>query len=326
MSRGDSTSIDSGLSEKSPSQHLAEQTAVACLIAIGWYNALELIVVCFSTFKRYGGLYFWSLLIASSSIIPFSLGYLLIIYNVYTNLFPVAMELVAWVGMVTGQSLVLWSRLHLVVQNHNLLRWTLAMIIVDTIIFHIPGSVLELGSHTDKQYLFDRAFNIFERIQLIGFSIQETILSLIYSWEAVRMLKLRPRAHFRSILVQLLVINLAMIIMDAAVIGAQYTGYFDVHVTLKAMVYSVKLKLEYAILGKLVHYAEMGRTTSQPSDLSDYVDLTYNTGQRPARTYSQGRRSDRDVEHIHMSSKDYTPPRGRWKSHGVPSSSAEALT
>ncbi|KAG0159905.1 hypothetical protein PDIDSM_7432 [Penicillium digitatum] len=274
MSLADIPGSNFSLADGSVDARFSERTAVACLIAIAWYNALELIVLCFTTFKRYGGGYFWCLLIASFSIIPFGLGYLLIIFNIYNNIFPVAMELVAWVGMVTGQSLVLWSRLHLVCHSPAVLRATLAMIIVNAIILHIPGSVLELGSHSNKSSLFTHGFNIFERIQLVGFSIQECILSIIYSWEAVRLLNLRPRGHYRGTLVQLLIVNVVMIVMDAAIIGVQYSGLFDIHVTLKAMVYSVKLKLEYAILGKLVHITEVSGSSSAPTDLSDFVDLS----------------------------------------------------
>ncbi|CAI7568596.1 unnamed protein product [Penicillium glandicola] len=275
MSPADIPGSNFSLADRSVGDQFAEHTVVACLIAIGWYNAFELIVLCFTTFKRYGGCYFWCLLIASFSIIPFGLGYLLIIFDIYSNMFPVGMELVAWVGMVTGQSLVLWSRLHLVCHSPNVLRATLAMIIIDAIILHIPGSVLEFGSHSNKSSLFTTGFNIFERIQLVGFSIQEIVLSVIYSWEAVRLLNLRPRGQYRGTLVQLLIVNIAMIIMDAAVIGVQYLGYFDIHVALKAMVYSVKLKLEYAILGKLVGITEMHGSNSAPTDLSDFVDLSF---------------------------------------------------
>lgn len=278
MSSYDIPGSNFGLTERSIN-NFAERTAVACLIGVAWYNALELIILCFTTFKRYGGCYFWCLLISSVAIIPFGLGYLLIIFNIYNNLFPVAMELIAWVCMVTGQSLVLWSRLHLVVQNHTVLRWTLAMIIVDAIVFHIPASVLELGSHSNKSAIFTPAFNIFERIQLIAFSLQEVILSGIYAYEAVRLLNLRPRGHYRGTLVQLLIVNLAMILMDAAVIGVQYSGFFDIHVTLKAFVYSVKLKLEYAVLGRLVIFTEMCGSSSQPTDLSDFVDLSFHPNQ-----------------------------------------------
>lgn len=285
MSSADFTGSRFSFADRS---QFAERTIVACFIALAWYNALELIVLCFSTFKRYGGCYFWCLLIASFSIIPFGLGYLLIIYDIYTNMFPVAMELIAWVGMVTGQSLVLWSRLHLVCHNPNVLRATLAMIIVDAIIFHIPGSILELGSHSNKSSLFTAGFNIFERIQLVGFSIQEIILSIIYAWEGVRLLNLRPRGHYRGTLVQLLIVNIIMILMDAAVIGVQYSGLFDIHVTLKALVYSIKLKLEYAILGKLVDITEISGSNSAPTDLSDFVDLSFhNNGHGNPQTGSE---------------------------------------
>jgi hypothetical protein len=271
------------IADRSVDGRFAERTVIACFIAISWYNALELIVLCFTTFKRYGGCYFWCLLIASFSIIPFGLGYVLIIFKIYANMFPVAMELVAWIGMVTGQSLVLWSRLHLVCHNPTVLRATLAMIIVDAIVLHIPGSVLELGSHSNKSSLFTHGFNIFERIQLVGFSIQEIILSIIYSWEAVRLLNLRPRGRYRGTLVQLLIVNVAMIIMDAAIIGVQYSGFFDIHVALKGMVYSVKLKLEYSILGKLVGITENGGSGSSAlTDLSEFVDLSFqNPGTQP---------------------------------------------
>jgi hypothetical protein len=105
----------------------------------------------------------------------------------------------------------------------------------------------------------------------------------------VRLLNLRPRGQYRGTLVQLLIVNLAMILMDAAIIGVQYSGFFNIHVTLKALAYSIKLKLEYAILGKLVHFTEMSHSTnSAPTDLSDFVDLSFHQNhQRPADSDSQ---------------------------------------
>jgi hypothetical protein len=176
------------------------------------------------------------------------------------------------------------------------------MIITCAIIFHIPAAVLELGSHSNKSYLFNKAFSVFERIQLVGFSLQEVILSAIYSWEAVRLLNLRPRGHYKGTLIQLLVVNMIMVCMDAAIIGVQYSGLFDIHVTLKAMCYSIKLKLEYAVLTKLVVFAEKSGSNSAPTDLADFVDLSYhhNNPLTPeddeSRTRSAGESPDRPVQ------------------------------
>ncbi|OGM46576.1 hypothetical protein ABOM_004650 [Aspergillus bombycis] len=237
------------------SAEIALECVVATFIGIAWYNSIELVVLCFTTFKRYGGCYFWSLVVASISIVPFALGYALLIFKIFPSYFSVALEVAGWWGMVTGQSMVLWSRLHLVVHSRRILRWTLIMIITDAILFHVPASVLEFGAHSDNHPEFNPAFDIFERIQLVAFSVQEIVLSAIYAWAAIEMLKLTPRGHYKGILVHLLFINFVMISMDAAVVGVQYAGFFRIHVSLKAMFYSVKLKMEYAILGRLVHVA-----------------------------------------------------------------------
>lgn len=60
---------------------VAEDFSIACFIAVSWYNAIELIVLCFTTFKKRGGFYFWALLISSIGILPFGLGYILLIFD-----------------------------------------------------------------------------------------------------------------------------------------------------------------------------------------------------------------------------------------------------
>ncbi|RHZ54014.1 uncharacterized protein CDV56_103827 [Aspergillus thermomutatus] len=260
--------------------NLAEQFIIACFIAIAWYNAIELIVLCFTTFKKYGGFYFWALLVSSISILPFGFGYLLIIFNIYPGYFAVAVEEVGWCAMVTGQSLVLWSRLHLVVYSRKVLRGTLAMIIVDAVILHTTGWILEFGANSNQASRFTQPFEIFERVQLVGFSLQEIILSIVYTKAAIRLLKLRPRRQYRSTLVQLVVVNVLFILMDAAIVSFQYAGLFRIHVSFKAMVYSVKLKLEYAILGKLVHMSLMSHSNSAPTDPSDALEMSRRTNNR----------------------------------------------
>lgn len=38
------------------SAEIALECVVATFIGIAWYNSIELVVLCFTTFKRYGGL------------------------------------------------------------------------------------------------------------------------------------------------------------------------------------------------------------------------------------------------------------------------------
>ena len=79
------------------------------------YNACELVIMILATFKSYHGLYFWSILISSLAVIPHALGFFLK-FLVLTSGPPlwvaIAMNTTGWYAMVTGQALVLWSRLH----------------------------------------------------------------------------------------------------------------------------------------------------------------------------------------------------------------------
>jgi hypothetical protein len=178
--------------------------------------------------------------------------------------------------MVTGQSMVLWSRLHLLVQNRKLLRGILYVIIIDAFVLHIPTTVLAFGtnapSHPKK---FVRGYEIMERIQLIGFCIQEILLSVLYIWETVKFLKLHVRNRYWGILHQLLVINVLIILMDASFVAVQYAGFYAIQVTFKAMVYSIKLKLEYAILGKLVKAVNAKRKTTESYAKTDRSDRSF---------------------------------------------------
>ncbi|KAB8201017.1 hypothetical protein BDV34DRAFT_203626 [Aspergillus parasiticus] len=166
--------------------------------------------------------------------------------------------------MVTGHSLILWSRLHLVVQARKLLRFLLVMILVDAVAFHVPTTVLLYGSLHPNRARFAKGYKVMEHIQLIGFAVQECIISSIYIWETSKLLRLRPDRLHHTILTQLLGINIIILILDVAVVGIEYAGLYALQVMFKPVAYSVKFKLEYAILGKLIQVARVSISSEEP--------------------------------------------------------------
>jgi hypothetical protein len=256
MASDSATSIATALIHNYGSSSSLRTGIFAAFSAVAWYNAIELIVLCFFSFKRWKGTYFWSLLISSACIITHCLGFILLFFP--TGVTPwlcVTLILISWVGMVTGQSVVLWSRLHLVLQNTKLLRGVLYMICVDAVLFHTPVFVLLYGTVAHPIGVFANGYSVMERIQLVGFCVQELIISSIYVWETVKLLRLRPEGRPQGILNQLLIINLVILLLDIAIVVIEYVGYYAVQVMFKPVAYSIKLKLEYAILGRLVAVA-----------------------------------------------------------------------
>jgi hypothetical protein len=274
MSNSTASGKDQGLTEGIyTSSACLDSALVSAFTTIAFYNTIELLILCFTRFKK-RDVYFWTLLVATLGIIPFNLGFILKLFNiVHNNYISLTLTSIGWYCMVTGQSMVLWSRLHLLVQSRKLLRGILYMIIIDALVLHIPTTVLAFGTNAPSHPKeFVRGYEIMERIQLIGFCIQEMLLSALYIWETVKFLKVHERNQHWGILHQLLVINVLIILLDSSFVAVQFAGFYAIQVTFKALVYSVKLKLEYAILGKLVKAVDAKRKTTESETRTDRTD------------------------------------------------------
>lgn len=110
-----------------------------------------------------------------------------------------------------------------------------------------------------------------EKIQMVGFFIQEVILSVVYIKKTIRLLKLSQSVpgevqsfddgsapsqlksvSMRTTMYQLLAINVLIILLDLGLLGIELANLYLLQTTLKGAVYSIKLKLEFAVLGKMV--------------------------------------------------------------------------
>jgi hypothetical protein len=229
---------------------------MGAFLTISLYNIIELTVIIFTTFKQRAGLYFWSFIVATWGIAPHAVGFTFKFFRVIsTESISVTLVAIGWVAMVTGQSLVLYSRLHLVVLDANRIRWVLYMIIFDAIVFHIPTIVLAYGANSSNPKPFVNIFSIYDKIQIAIFFIQESIISVIYIYETVRLLAPAgevTRKPIRQLLLHLILVNLVVLLFDITLLGIQYSGHYEIQTTYKAAVYSIKLKIEFSVLNRLV--------------------------------------------------------------------------
>lgn len=238
------------------------------------YNAVELLILIFFTFTKFSGLYFYSLLVSSVCVVPYALGFLfkfMMITMGNARWLAVTLITVGWYGMVTGQSIVLWSRLHLLVEPGEkglwTLRWTKWMIITNAIVLHIPTTILTYGSNGDMlTQTFVTGYNVMEKIQMCGFFIQEVILSALYIAQAAKLLKNSMRDDSTRFFIQLLGINVIIIIMDVGLLATEAASLYLYETLIKGTIYSIKLKLEFAALGKLVHFVGGRATTSTANE------------------------------------------------------------
>ncbi|RAL08574.1 uncharacterized protein BO97DRAFT_472948 [Aspergillus homomorphus CBS 101889] len=242
-----------GISGELSSQHGALRSTLLFFMAVSWYNVIELVVLVLTTFRRWRGLYFWSLLLSGClGVAPYTVGFLLKFFSHVSSTVTVTVLTVGWWVMVTGQSLVLYSRLHLVLRDERLLHRVLALIIANVFLLHIPTTVLTYGANVIRGPAWVRGYNIMEKLQLTGFTLQEVLISMLYIWETVKLLRMCSARENRKIMRQLVGINVAMLIMDLVLLSLEYANYYAIQISLKGAVYSIKLKLEFAVLGRLV--------------------------------------------------------------------------
>lgn len=254
----------------------AVEILVVCFSAVALYNAIELIAVIFLTFNRYSGLYFWTMLLSDVfGVIPHAVGYVFEFFGIGPIWVGVTLSTTGFYFMVPGQSVVLYSRLHLLILNRKLLRGVLYLIIFDSVVLLVPTTVLTYSTIFLRTESVIRGYNVVERLQVACFCAQEMFISALYIIETAKLLRLRPArdAYRNRIMYELIAINVVIILMDVALLVMQYVGLYILQTTLKAAVYSVKLKLECAVLRKLVLLVNQRASDSSSSDWDNYPDF-----------------------------------------------------
>ncbi|KAG7287023.1 hypothetical protein NEMBOFW57_006523 [Staphylotrichum longicolle] len=230
--------------------------AMIAFLAVSFYNVIELNVIIFSSFKRRHGLYFWSFLAATNGIPPHSIGFLLKnLLGSHTFGLYITLVSIGWVPMVTGQSLVLYSRLHLILRNPVLLRMILGMIIFNAIVLHVPIIILMYGANSSAVNSWTHPYEIYEKVQVTMFCLQELIISGVYIKTCYSFFDAEKSLYgdaVRKMRRHLLVVNIVIILLDVPILVLEYADLYDLQTVYKAFVYSVKLKMEFRILNQLM--------------------------------------------------------------------------
>jgi hypothetical protein len=228
---------------------------IAGFFAISIYNVIDINIQIFSIFKKRTGLYFWSLFASSWGIVVHSLGFLLKFFRIcpidYLNIVIIT---IGGVPMVIGQSVVLYSRLYLVVGDRWKIRWILVMIVSSFFLFTLPPTILNFGANSNNPDPFLRPFEIYEKIALIGFSAQEFTISGLYMWETWKMLQAVQASRsdsVRRVMKHLIYVNAFVILLDLILLGLVFANAYQIETTYKSAMYSTKLKLEFPVLNQL---------------------------------------------------------------------------
>ena len=192
--------------------------ALSALFGIAVYNSFELYIFILRTFHRRRGLYFWSAICATTGILLISLFCLLRFFGVAHPGLMAALTSASWATMVTGQSLMLYSRLHLVLCNPKRTRCLLSLIICAFLFIEIPvGTLFAINNFRFTGVIVATAYNAMEKIELVIFTLLEGLLSglYLYEWAAVRKeLEITKGPKVRRLFHELVALFVLVLVLD----------------------------------------------------------------------------------------------------------------
>jgi hypothetical protein len=238
---------------------------IAVFCGLAFWSTIHLTIRILFFFQRYQGLYFWSLIITTWSLSIREAGFLMrwVAPNVPWK-FSLFLAESGWVAMVTGFSIVLWSRLQFITSDKRILRGVLAMILIDGFIWHSALVTLQYGlalANKTQHAAWLRVLNPMERVQITFFTVQEVIISGLYMHATYKILKDRvvhQADKIRRALILLFVVQTVVIMLDVIIITLDLAGYFTLKAIMHSWVYGIKLELEFVVLNQLVEIAQSG--------------------------------------------------------------------
>ncbi|KAI5456323.1 hypothetical protein BGZ63DRAFT_366952 [Mariannaea sp. PMI_226] len=238
---------------------------IVAFLSLALYNVIELTFMIGGTFKRYSGVYFWSFSVATFGIALNCSGFFIKFFGPFTLGFgylSCTLSLAGWVCMVTGQSMVLWSRLHLIMHSETRIRLVLWIIIANAVVLHGTIIPMVFGSFSTNPKIWLKPYSIAEKFELVIFFLQEFMLSSLYIFLTIGLMKIEQplgnRSSSRLLMKHLIFVNCLVIILDITILALEFANQYDFQISYKPFAYSVKLKLEFSILNRLVDLTSRG--------------------------------------------------------------------
>ncbi|RDI88183.1 hypothetical protein Vi05172_g1813 [Venturia inaequalis] len=217
--------------------------------AIGVWMALAITIEAMVTFKRWSTVYFWSIITTACAIVLYTLTVDIMFLTNSGNMdvlgdiiYPIAV-----VFTYEGFLMVLYSRLHLIIDSPKILRALLFVILGVGIPLQI---VIALAG---DRILSTNVWVVTFRLEMI-FPFSEILLSSLYVFLFIRFMRQSAGAadpHMRRTFYFLVVAEAFVVIMDLVGITLWYMDLYLLRLAVLPLTTALKLKVEFLILNRL---------------------------------------------------------------------------
>ena len=127
-----------------------------------------------------------------------------------------------------------------------------------------------------------------EKVVVGLFTLQELIISSVYLWETVRILRAGQlvKQKNRHRIEKLFLANIAIICLDITTVTLEFLSIFGVWCSFKGFGYTVKLKIEFAILNQLRDSVKADNGNTYDHSGSEAITLSSRRGKKSTKPNS----------------------------------------
>ena len=244
-----------GLIESAPPEwRPGEDRVASAFVGISFFLFLETSFEIFRVFKKRRGLYFWSLVV---SVVSTAINNIAIILKFLVpgteHIWPLytLMALSSWTCYSLGQLVILYSRLHLVIDNQKIQHWVLYLIFACAFFFAVPIWIVVWPAWNIDPEITKRwsaPDGIVERFTQLGFTLAETTVSGIYIHALFQLLRYKPTVRQRRVFLDLVYVNVITIALDITSTILVYLNQTGVSHPVQIFSYTLKFRLGKNVL------------------------------------------------------------------------------
>lgn len=238
-----------------------EDLGAAAFHAMTFLLVVDINIQIHYAFKRATGIYFWAMQVGSIGCFIDAIGtmmhYLLPDFSRYWALYTF-FSTVGWAVYTVAQLTVLYSRLHLVVQNEGVQRMAFWMIVLVSPPLTVADWIVIWPSYNPAGDISGRwsvAAAVVERICQLGFSVVEVIINITYVVGLLSILRRRPTVRQRRVMLDLTYVNVLTMLLDILNIVLVYVNRVGISHPIQTFSYTLKLRLEFITLNQLMAVA-----------------------------------------------------------------------
>jgi hypothetical protein len=232
------------------------------LWTIAIWMAIDLIFQLHVTFRRWGGMYYWTVLCTSIGIGVHASMLIVKSFTVLSKSEGIGTTVVLKIGDImnqTGFSLILYSRLNLVMRTADprYLKFILIAIIAGSFLVNTPLLIFNFAAEASGSVTGEWLARtlIAERVLILYFTVQEAALSTLYTWttagliKGTRLKQQSPKTR-RNLLLFMIFAQTTTFLADVSMAGLLFA---DLHYKgiLHPFFFGIKLKIEFMALNQL---------------------------------------------------------------------------